>query len=361
MLEIPKRLSLPSQVAAAIRKGIEEKLWEKHLPGERRLSDMLQVSRPTVRAALHLLEKEGLIQIQPGKRNRVPTKRVRQRAGTSKRLLGLILPEPLSDVSPWTYQHISEMRARLAESGIATEVVVCQPQGGRLWVRKLETFLRENHVFCPVLISAGVEVQQWFAKLSLPTLVLGSCHPSVRLPSFDLDQQSVSRHAANVFIAKGHRRLALVVPDSGAAGDVASEEGFSAAAEASRHAGVNAVVVRHDGTARSVAAKLDNLFNSDHAPTALFVAKPQHVFIVLMYLLTRGIRVPDHVSLIARDQDHTFESVSPAIAHYTFDVHTYVRRLSRLMLQMVNQRYLPPSRSLIFPRFFAGGTVKDLG
>ena len=64
MLEVPKRLSLPSQVAAAIRKGIEENLWAKYLPGERRLSDLLQVSRPTVRAALHLLAKEGWFQIQ---------------------------------------------------------------------------------------------------------------------------------------------------------------------------------------------------------------------------------------------------------------------------------------------------------
>jgi hypothetical protein len=26
----------------------------------------------------------------------------------------------------------------------------------------------------------------------------------------------------------------------------------------------------------------------------------------------------------------------------------------------VDQRYLPPARSLIVPRFFAGGTIKDL-
>ncbi len=151
------------------------------------------------------------------------------------------------------------------------------------------------------------------------------------------------------------------MPNSGVAGDVASEEGFCAAVGAGQSAGVRAIVVRHDGTARSITAKLDRLFDTATAPTALFVAKPQHVFIVLMYLLTRGIRVPDHVSLIARDQDHTFASVSPAIAHYTFEVQSYVRRLSRLMLQLVNQRYLPPARSLIFPRFFAGGTVKDLG
>jgi hypothetical protein len=84
------------------------------------------------------------------------------------------VPEPLSDVSQWSYELISEMRVRRAESGIVTEVVVCQPRRGRFQQCKLEAFLRENHVFCSVLLSAGVEVQQWFAKLSRPTLVLGS-------------------------------------------------------------------------------------------------------------------------------------------------------------------------------------------
>jgi DNA-binding LacI/PurR family transcriptional regulator len=360
MLEIPKRLSLPAQVAAAIRKGIAENLWEKHLPGERRLSDLLHVSRPTVRAALHLLDKEGLLQIQPGKRNRVPTKRARQRVSAPQRLVILVVQELLSDGPPQTFQHISEMRLRLAEDDIATEIVVCQARGGRFRQGKLDAFLREKRVFCWVLISVGVEVQQWFAKRALPTLVLGSCHPSVQLPSIDVDHRAVSQHAANVFIKRGHRRLAFVVPNSGVAGDVAGEEGFCAAVESGRDAGLSAIVVRHDGTARSLTAKLDSLFNSDRVPTALLVAKPQHVFIVLMYFLTRGIRVPDQVSLIARDQDHVFESVSPAIAHYTFDDQSYVQRLSRLMRQMVDQRYLPPARSLIFPRFFAGGTIKDL-
>src|SRR5688572_25456917 len=212
MFDIPKRLSLTSQVAASIRKCIEENYWEEHLPGERRLSEMFQVSRPTVRMALHSLEKEGLLQIEQGKRNRMPPVRALKRTNSPARLVGVVMPEPLADVPQRTYQMISEMRARLAENGISTEVVMCHARGGRFQQRKLEAFLRDNHVLCSVLLSVGVEVQQWFASRSLPALVLGSCHPSVQLPSLDVDQRSVCRHAANVFLTKGHRCLAFVVP-----------------------------------------------------------------------------------------------------------------------------------------------------
>ena len=52
MLEIPRRISLSSQIAAAIRKGIEDGIWEGSLPGERRLCELFQASRPTIHAAL---------------------------------------------------------------------------------------------------------------------------------------------------------------------------------------------------------------------------------------------------------------------------------------------------------------------
>ena len=183
----------------------------------------------------------------------------------------------------------------------------------------------------------------------------------MNLPSLDIDYRSICRHAAGIFLGRGHRRLALVVPDSGVAGDLASEQGFRAGVEQhSEFDGVRAIVVRHNGTARQISSKLDLLFNSAHAPTALLVAKPEHVFIVLIYLLKRGLAVPDRVSFIARDKEHIFETVSPPIAHYSLSEESYAHRLSRLMLQMVTQGYLDPEPNLIFPKFFAGGTVRAL-
>ena len=69
VLEIPKRLSLSGQTASAIKKAVGEQVWQEFLPSERRLCDMFQVSRPTIRTALQQLAKEGLIEIRQGRRN----------------------------------------------------------------------------------------------------------------------------------------------------------------------------------------------------------------------------------------------------------------------------------------------------
>lgn len=359
--EIPKRLSLSAQAATSIRKAIDEGTWEEFLPSERRLCEFFQVSRPTIRTALHLLAKEGLLDIRHGRRNRL-LQNSREADRRRSRLVGLVTHEPFSRMSLTTYQGIGEMRTHMAEHGFATEVLVCPPRSPRVQRRKLEDFLRQNRVFCCVLLSVSKELQQWFSEHSVPALVLGSCHPGVILPSLDVDYRSVCRHAAGIFLSKGHRRIALLVPNSAVAGDLASEEGFREAVEQRPDCSdARALIVRHNGTAKNISQKLNVLFNSHTPPTALLVAKPQDVFIVIIYLLKRGLAVPDTVSFMARDHDHIFETVSPPIAHYISGDEVFAHRLSKLMLQMVSQGFLAPERSLIFPKYFPGATVKEIG
>lgn len=359
-IDIPRRNSLAAQAADSIQKAIVDGTWLEFLPSERRLCEMLRVSRPTIRTALRMLAENGLLEIRQGRRNRLLTQ-PRPVPRRQSRLIGLVTHEPFTHMALATYQIISEMRAHLTEQGFTTEVLVCQTHSARAQQRKLDEFVRQNRVLCCVLLSVSKDLQKWFSEHSVPALVLGSCHDAVKLPSLDIDYRSVCRHAGGIFLSKGHRRMALVVPHSGVAGDLASEVGFMESIQLNRQIEARASIVRHNGTAQSISAKLNALFSSAHAPTALLVAKPQHVFIVLIYLLKRGLTVPDTVSFIARDHDHIFETVSPPIAHYTRNEDTYAHRLSRLMLQLVNQGKMAPEPNLIFPKHFPGGTVKRIG
>lgn len=357
-IEIPKRISLSAQAAASIRKSVAEGVWTESLPSERQLCALFQVSRPTIRTALHLLAKQGLLEIHQGRRHRLlrPSSRSAPR---QERLIGLVTHEPLEHMSLTSYHGITEMRTHLAEHGFSTELLVCPLRNPRAQCRRLEEFVRQRRVFCCVLTSVSREVQSWFSAHSVPALVLGSCHPEVKLPSLDVDYRSVCRHATGVLLAKGHRRVGLVVPNSGIAGDLASEEGFRQGLERTGRPDVRGIVVRHNGTAPSVAARLDALLASPERPTALIVAKSRHTFMVLMHLLHQGIAVPDRMSIIARDHDRVFDLVSPAISHYAFASESMAHRLTRLMLQLVDQGYLGPEPNLIVPAYRSGGTVAD--
>jgi len=358
MLEIPPRLSLPAQTAAALRKSLDQGTWKEFLPGERRLCELFKVSRPTLRSALSVLAKEGRIEIRQGRSSRILSPR-RQRGGARGRLIAIVTHDA-SALSPAHAHHsVTEMRLLLAEHGFATETFVFRARGAAAQRHTIEAFVRQNQVFCCLLLWSRTELQQWFAANAFPALVLGSCHASVRLPSLDVDFKAVCRHAAGTLLGKGHRRLALIVPDSGRPGTLASEEGFRAAGQRGQDE-AELQIVRHNGTAQHLGAKLDLLFAGTHPPTGLVVAQAQQVFNVLLYLLKRGLSVPGDVSIIARDPDGYFAGLAPPLSHYYFQRQAFNHRLTRLMLQMLNQGGLPIQPYLISPRYFPGGTVRSL-
>jgi DNA-binding LacI/PurR family transcriptional regulator len=357
LLALPQRLSLAAQAASAIRNAIQKGTWAESLPGERRLCELLKVSRPTIRTALRGLAKEGVLAIRHGHRNQILDHRPAA-AQSQERVIGLVTSVAIANLHRSGVKGINEMRAHLTERGFDTEVLVCPPGSARAQQRRVENFVRQIHASCCVLWSVSREIQEWFAERSFPALVLGSCHAAVKLPSLEVDYHSVCRHAVGVFLGQGHQRIAFVVPSSGVAGDLASEQGFLEGVKLHSWKGdVRAVIVRHNGTAQNISARLDALFASGQAPTALLVAKPLNVFAVVLHLLRRGLAVPGDVSLIARDHDHFFEFGDPPLSHYRFNDSVYGHRLPRLTQKLISQGSLPLEPSLVFPEFFAGGTV----
>jgi DNA-binding LacI/PurR family transcriptional regulator len=360
MFALPERISLPAQTTAALRQAIAEGTWDTYLPSERRLAEVFQVSRPTIRIALRSLAKDGWLEIRHGRRNRI-LRRPKGRGAAARRLVGIVTHQPIYSIPHAYYQGVSEMLKQLATHGLSTEIILLKPMKAKAQANKLELFVRQYRPLCWILLSVNRNVQQWFADRSIPALVLGSCHIGIKLPSLDIDNRSVCRHAAGIFLRHGHRTMALLVRNSGLAGDLASEQGF--AEGASRHAGsdpARAIIIRHEGTARNITAKLDAVFRSSDPPTALLVGTAWDLFTVMVYLLQHGLAVPNQVSLVARVQDQLYLAAYPAIAHYRFGTEVYVQRLCRLILKLISHGALPAKPSLIFPAYYEGGSVKAI-
>ena len=62
------RKSLVSQTADVLRQDLQHGLWPGRLPGELELCQRLQISRTTLRAALEVLTREGLLSSSQGRR-----------------------------------------------------------------------------------------------------------------------------------------------------------------------------------------------------------------------------------------------------------------------------------------------------
>lgn len=357
MLELPKRISLAEQAAGSIRKAIDDGIWKVSLPSERRLSDIFKVSRPTIRSAIFLLAKEGLLTIATSRRTRL----IAHNGGESASQPSLVCIVTPVQQPRWTehmYQAYTEMRARLAGHGFITETLLCDASQPAVSQRKIEAYVQKNQVRCFVLLSVPYEMQRWFASRGMPALVVGSCGPAVRLPSFEINNLSTGRHAAGTFVRLGHRRLALLVPDSRRGGDLACEQGFRAGgARSGRRDAAEVVVLRHKDTTSSVLAQLGRAFESATPPTAFLVTIARHAYSLLYFLQRRGLHVPEDVSIISADPDPNFQLVSPTFSHYAFEGDAYSTRLVRLVLKLLREGSLPFRAKLIEQKYIPGETV----
>ncbi|MCW5550159.1 MAG: substrate-binding domain-containing protein [Opitutaceae bacterium] len=347
-MELPRRTSLVTETVQVLRAALARGEWNGRLPGERGLCVQLHVSRSTLRQALALLQREGVLAVQPGRARRVrAARRNPRRRARSILLLSL---QPMALQQPATACYLQALQTQLQGAGLALEIR-SEPGLGRRPEPLLE-LLASTEPAAWLLLSLPAPVQAWCAARALPALVIGSCHAGVRLPSFQLDLGAVCRHATGLLRARGHRSLALVRPRVLTAGMQASEHGFLAGAGDARTR-----ILTHDGDPDTLARTLDRALAGAHPPTGLLVCHAAHALGAASHLIARGRRLPRDLSLISRDHDEPLAFFRPALTRYDHDKDVFARRLARLAVRLAGQGGLPARDYRTTPRFIPGATL----
>lgn len=353
-IHVPVRASLVAQTAAVLRAEISNGRWQQCLPGEYELCALLHVSRVTLRAALAQLQREGWLRARQGRRREiVAPPGERSAAGADTRVV-LLTAEPLQNLPTFTVYWIDALREQLSDAGFHFEVHVSRNVYGARGRHALQSLTRTIQPAAWVLYRSTLEMQRWFAAHALRAVITGSRHPGVELPGVDLDYRATCRHATGQFIARGHRRLALINPESGTGGELESEQGFLEAVAQTTVGGAVGSVVRHDGSVAGICGRLEALFRKPEPPTALLVSRPAHVLTVLGHLLRRGLRVPQDVALISRDDDSFLEHVVPSVARYASDPALFAHKLSKIVLTVATGGGLTAADHRLMPHFVRG-------
>lgn len=341
-----------------LRGALREGTWVGRMPGERELSRLLNISRPTLRAALAALEGEGRLKVARG-RQRVIVQKDAGRVLPKVRTVGLLTPLPLQEVPPFALCWMDRLRELLARAGLQLEI-----HSGRRWYSRrpekdLAALTKQESAGTWLLFMTNERMQRWFLQSKLPAVLSGSCHSGVDLPSVDFDYRAVCRHAAGQFLRRGHRRIVLLMQGVETAGDRESEAGFLEAFAHGAGKAASPIIARHDGTPESIRQRLRHLFGSEAAPTAFLVARSMPALMVASELLRLGLRVPRDAAVIARDSDHFHEFFSPQLARYRADPEAHARRLARIVIDLSGERASRSRSVRIMPRFFAGESLGE--
>ena len=352
---LPQRLSLVAQTVQSLRKGIRTGHWRQQLPPERELSGLLQVSRPTLRAALHELEREGWLDVAQRQRRRIKPKRTAQGTSTQKRVIAVLSPCTFLALPPPMAFVMDALRERLTKAGCSVEFHVNRACFSTKPVHTLQKLVQHHPAVVWLVFGSKEPMQRWFIRRQLPCLIVGSCAPDIALPSVDADHRAACRHAGGVLLRKRHRRIALVLPQGGYGGDSDSEQGLRESLEVTPEPRLR--VLRHDGSTAHLCTLLDATMRAPSPPTAYIVARAMHVLTVMMHLMRRGKRIPQDVAVISRDDDPFLQSTSPDVTRYAINPAQLARRVSLAARQLAEIGTLPAHAIRLMPTLIAGETV----
>jgi LacI family transcriptional regulator len=186
---------------------------------------------------------------------------------------------------------------------------------------------------------------------------VGSAFDRSRNPAVDLDHQATARHAATAFGRAGHRRIAIIVPDSQLAGDRDSVAGFALGAAEYDPAPLQVDTIRHDGTPEAVFRAIDRLIRFVPRVTGIYSAGGVQTVAVMTRLLQLGVHIPGEVSVVSRDDEPALDFVTPAPARYFRPPIKFARALFRQIRRQLAPVMAPPTTIYILPDFLRKGTM----
>ena len=346
--------SKSGQLADLLRTRIMAGEWMSSLPSERQLAAEYFVSRTAVREAFRALAEDGLVEAARSTRRGRTVRAGSVEPRTVPRAGQVMLVTPSLRESPLMLEHLAVLREWFGQHGTQVHV----REAVRLTEEsEPERSLRRWSLASPdtvwVLHKMPAQVQRAAQDIGLKAIVFGSVWPGVTLPSIDVDFRAVVRHAAGRCLARGHRRLAVIVHRTVLAGDAAIVEALGA--EMARHEVPPPMVLKHDfNRARLIDALDHRIIPPATRPEALLVVNQHHLLTVLPHLLHRGLRIPHDLSLVYLSNDPTVERLSPLPDRYDLGDRLLRRLALAAQARLAGER---PGSVALLPRFLKGETL----
>ncbi|PQJ28892.1 substrate-binding domain-containing protein [Rubritalea profundi] len=343
-------LSAVEQVAEHLRAELLRGGLSGTMPGVNSLVEELGVGHKTVKAALRMLEDEGLL--------------LNQGRGLQRKIA---LPEghaPLAlRVAVLFYEKGDESHdlfTRFQDKLKAAGHTVLHARknltdiGGNM--RRLASMIKETEADAWVVAGGSGEVLQCFVQRQVPVFALYGGFGRLRIAGIAPNQRPSIVAATRRLISLGHRRIVMLDEHVTLSNAVLSG-GSTFLDELTAH-GIDAGKYNmpgweggFDGFYRC----LESLFAST-PPTAIFIYSAAQYFATAQFLLNRRLGVPQDVSLICIDKASYFNRFQPSISHVSWNDQPIVNRIVR-WTNNIRQGKEDTRQSMIDAEFIEGGTM----
>ncbi|MFT5633155.1 MAG: DNA-binding LacI/PurR family transcriptional regulator [Rubritalea sp.] len=319
-----KVLTIAEQIAKHLHQEIMHGRWQELIPGRNELAKELGVNSKTVESALRQLEKEGVLIAQgAGKRRRIEaSSKMKQE---SKLRVALLLLDKMDASNVYTI----ELYHQLEEAGFTPfHSEKCMSELGTD-TNRLAKYVKQTEADAWVIISGSRSLLEWFSEHEVPAFAMFGRRGSLSIAAVGPDKVGAITTATDRLLELGHRRISLLcreqrrIPEPGLSERAFLQRLTKAGIETSKF-NLPDWEESKDGFNKI----LDSLFGPT-PPTALIVDEAFLFNAAYYYLTSRGLRIPEDVSIICTDNDPTFLWCRPSISCIIWDYSPVVRRVVR--------------------------------
>jgi GntR family transcriptional regulator, arabinose operon transcriptional repressor len=339
------------------------------LPPEAKLSEILGVSRGTLRQALGKMEDDGMLERVQGRGTFLTSEQ--QRESRRKRdALAFITPEIREDVYPSLIQGFEQGCA-----GAQHQMVVCKSSNDIARQADLLMQLIDQEVGGVALVPATVSPTPAYQlnllqKLFVPVVCCHRTVPGIKVPSVIFSGVENGQKAGRALVERGHRHIAYMfshrysMVDEREAGLRSALAGHPDAASCQLQLEeYGAVAPPLDAAARAaIGATITRIMSQPNRPTAIFCGSMPEAEQIYLSAQEQGWSIPGDVSLVAFGSTWRDGALSQRIACVHVNEHEIGVTAARLLYEMrTGERAIDNTQQIVSPTsLFVGETLGNV-
>lgn len=329
-----------------LAKWINDQIQEKQLLGgqklysENELRKMFGVSRQTVRRAIGLLEREGILYSVRGSGTYINDNR---QANLAKRMRVSVVTTYVDGyIFPRMIQGIENV---LLENGYSAQIAFTYNQHGREKT-VLQDILNRDEVSGIVMETTksaipnpNIELYHEIIKRRIPILFLNSFYPELDIPHVSLNDRMMGYKMTKYLIGMGHRKIAGIFKLDDLQGRIRCSGFVDAMYEAGLEIEDRNVLWLDTEDIRHMEKQAERVLERSAGCTALFCYNDEVAYSVLDIFKKAGIRVPQDISVASVDNANLATMGEIGITTIPHPMELLGQKASENLLRMIRDPF----------------------
>jgi DNA-binding LacI/PurR family transcriptional regulator len=354
-VKISRPETLVDQTVRAIREAIRKGEIGPLLPGEPRMAKWIGVSRRTLRSALDILAREGVLSpTTRGRRREVLAETPVHPENARSGKVGIFLPGPFDLLGSGMRNFLRDLRKLLEGDGATHFCHHLESRELKLAPRKLEALLAEQQADIWFLVQPSLETVEFFRMSGRPAVIVGGPATDMGFPYCAYDGAATLRHAVGVLARAGHTRIMAPFCFPNPLGVETIREEFE-----KRGLGFNQSLHAPfwNNDPETFGKLLRTRLGAADRPTAIILTGITAFIVLYSTLLECGLSIPQDISVISADSDPMLAYFRPSLTHYATPYHPLALVAARMIRVRLRTPGAPPETKLLFTEYVRGESV----